>query len=98
MRSKVWRAKSALIGFGVDPDGEKFGAQISAAGFVEADVAGVFGIGRTDVEAFVEEALRGVGVGVDDDGRIVNLAGARADDHVGCAGRCLRGLGECGGD
>ena len=61
-------------------------------------MAGILGIGRADVEAFVEKALRGVGVGVDDDGGIVNLAGARADDQVGSAGWSLRGLGECGGD
>ena len=60
----------ALIGLRVDPDGEELRAQIAAPGFVEADVADVFGIGRADVEAFVEKALRRIGMGVDDDGGV----------------------------
>ncbi len=35
----------ALVGFGIYPDGKELRAQIAAAGFVEADVADVVGIG-----------------------------------------------------
>src|ERR1700733_15823953 len=69
----------ALICFRLAPDGEKFRAQVSGLRFVEADVAVVAGIGRTDVVVFVEEALGRVGVRVDDDGGILNLAGLGAD-------------------
>jgi hypothetical protein len=34
-----------LIGFGIDPDGKKLRAQVAGAGFVEADVSDVLGIG-----------------------------------------------------
>ena len=66
-------------GFGIGPDGKELGAQIAGAGFVEADVADVFGIGIADIEVFVKKALRSVGVRVHDDGRVVNGASARAD-------------------
>ena len=42
----------------------------------------VVGIGRADVEAFVEKTLRRVGVGVDDDGGFVNRASLGADGYV----------------
>jgi hypothetical protein len=48
-------------GFWIGPDGKKFGAQIAGAGFVEADVANVFGIGGADVKTFVKKTLRSVG-------------------------------------
>ena len=78
----------ALVGFRVHPDGEELGAEIAGLGLVEADVAGVFGIGRSDVVVFVEKALRRVGVRVDDDGGVVDLAGLGADG----------GLRVCGND
>ncbi len=39
----------------------------------------IFGIGRSDVVVFVEEALRGIGVGIDDDGGVLNRASLLAD-------------------
>ena len=67
--------------------------EISGLGLVETDVARIVGIGRSDIVIFVEEALRRVGVRVDDDGGVVNLAGFGADRL------CARGLsvGECEG-
>ena len=72
----------SLVGFRFHPDGKELGAEVSGLGFVEADVAGIFGIGRSDVVVFVEEALRGIGVRVDDDGGVVNLAGLGADSGL----------------
>src|ERR1700722_5923013 len=74
--------ETPLIGLWFHPDGKEFGAQISTPGFVEADVAEIFGIGRSNVETFVQKPLRRIGVGVDDEGGAVNLARSRADDHV----------------
>ncbi len=80
----------ALIGFRLDPDGKELRPEVSGPGFVEADVALIFGIGRSDVEVFVEEALRGIGVRVNDDGGIVDLAGLLADGvlRVDGKGKC----------
>jgi hypothetical protein len=72
----------ALVGLRVNPDGKEFGAQISPMGLVKADVAHVFGIGGADIETFVKKSLGRVGVGVNDDGGIVNLSRPRADDYV----------------
>ena len=58
----------SLIGFGFDPDGKEFCAQISATRLVQTDVAYVVGISRADIEVFVEEALRRVSVRIDDQG------------------------------
>ena len=81
----------ALVGFRFDPDGKELGAEIAGLGLVEADVAGVFGIGRSDVVVFVEKALRSIGMRVDDDGGVVDLAGLGAD-RLRVAGE--RGEGE----
>ncbi len=69
----------ALVGFRLHPDGKELGAEIAGFRLVETDMALIFGIGRSDVVVFVEEALRGIGVRVDDDGRVVDLAGLLAD-------------------
>jgi hypothetical protein len=61
----------ALVGFRVDPDGKKFGAEIAGLRLVEANVAGVVWVGGFDIVIFVEEALRRVGVRVDDDGGVL---------------------------
>jgi len=55
-------ARSDFISFRINPDGKELRAQVAAFGFVEADVADIVGIGRAEVEVFVEETLRGVGV------------------------------------
>ena len=72
----------ALVSIGVYPDGEELRPQTAAAGFVEADVPRVIGIGRADVEAFVEKTLGRVGVGVDHDGGFLNRASLGADNDV----------------
>jgi len=61
----------ALIGFRFDPDGKELSAQISGASFVKADVAEIFGIGRTDIEVIVEKTLWRVSMCVDDNRRIM---------------------------
>ena len=61
----------ALIGFRFDPDGKELSAQVSGASFVKADVAEIFGIGRTDIEVIVEKTLRRVSMCVDDNRRIM---------------------------
>ncbi len=58
---------------GLDPDGKEFGAEVAVADLVEVNVAAT-GVGG-DVEVFVEEALRRVGVSVNHDGGIVDGAG-----------------------
>ena len=73
----------SLIRLRIDPDRKEFRAQISAPRFVEADVSSILRIGRSNVEAFVEKSLRRVGVGVDDDGGIVNGARLRANRFIG---------------
>src|ERR1019366_2554598 len=78
----------ALVGFRVYPDRKELGAEIADFGLVETDVAGVFGIGRSNVVVFVEKTLRSVGVRVDDDAGVVNLTGVGADG----------GLRVCGND
>jgi hypothetical protein len=79
----------ALVGLRFHPDGEELRAEIAAAGLIEADMPNVFGIGRSHVEAFVEKALGRVGMGVDNEGGIVNGASLGADRFI----RWGRGLG-----
>ena len=74
---------AALIGLGLDPDREELRAEISALRLVEADVAEVVGIGRSDVEAFIEKTLRCIGVGVDDQRGVVDGARLGSDGNVG---------------
>ena len=74
------------VGARIDPDGEEFRAQVAGAGLVEADVADVCRIGAADIEVSVEKALRRVGMGIDDDGRIVNLLGFGGDGGAGSGG------------
>ena len=51
--------------------------RLPARAFVEADVTNVFWIGCADVEILVEEALRGVGVGIHDNCGVVDGASLR---------------------
>ena len=69
----------ALVGLRLHPDGKELSAKIACLGFIEADVAVVLGVGRSDVEILVEKTLRRVGVGVDNQRRLVNLASLGAD-------------------
>ena len=69
----------SVVGFGFDPDGKEFRAQVAGAGLVEADVPDVFGIGVADVEVLVQKALRRVGVSIDDDRGVVDGARPRRD-------------------
>jgi hypothetical protein len=81
----------ALVGFRLDLDGEELGAEISGFRLLEADVAMVVGVGRSDVVALVEKTLRSVGMGVDDDGRVLNLIGLFADGLRVCLDRAGEG-------
>ncbi len=63
----------ALVEIGLDPDGEELRAEIALFGGVEVHLATVEGHG--EVVVFVDEALRRVGVGVDDDGLLMDLSG-----------------------
>src|SRR5262249_30302921 len=95
---KCMAREMTLIGFRLDPDRKEFCAEISAARLVEADVANVVRIGRANIEALVKEALRGVGVRVDDQSGVVNLARLWADHGFGrrrCP-RCSLGTGYAG--
>ncbi len=72
------RAGAARVGVrgmfgGVDPQGEELGGEVACAGGVEVQHAGAERSG--EVPAVVEEALRGVGVAVDNDGGGVNAGG-----------------------
>ena len=66
-------AKLPRVFGGLDPDGEELGGEVAAAGRVEGDHAAVVCGWRGEVPAVVEEALRGVGVSVDDDGGAVDF-------------------------
>src|ERR1700722_3266785 len=72
----------ALIRLRFDPDRKEFGTQVSGPSFVEADVAVILGIGRSDVVAFVEKALGCVGMRVDDDRRVLDLKSFLADNRL----------------
>ena len=63
------RADGGLVGgvlARIDPGSKELGGEVALARGGEVDHAAVQG--RSEVPRFVEEALRGVGVGVDDDG------------------------------
>src|SRR5579872_5545221 len=75
--------ETPLIDLRVYPDREEFGSQVSALRLVEADMAVVIWIRRTDIEIFIEKALWRIGVRVDDEGRIVDGAGFGAHNYVG---------------
>ncbi len=63
--------------FAVDPDGEEDGVQAAFAHARDVDVA--VGVTRADIEGGVEEALGGVVVGIDNDGRGVERFGFVGD-------------------
>ena len=60
--------------FAGHPDGEEDG--VEAAFFHARDVDAALRIARGEIEVAVEEALRGVGVGIDDDRGEMQIAGA----------------------
>ena len=60
----------AFVEFGLDPDGEEFRAEVALLRGGEVEIAAVEGLG--EVVMVVEHALRGVGVGVDDDGGVMH--------------------------
>jgi len=90
----------SLIRFWLDPYGEELGAQVSAAHLIEADVTDVVGIGRANVEAFVEKALGRVGVRVNHESGVVNLLRARAHGNVrgSCRLCSCDEAGQCDGE
>ena len=71
--SSVRRAYWPLYMSRIDPDGEELRAQIAFAGRIQVEVAAAQGI--AEVKVFIHKALRGVGVGIDDQGRAMHLVG-----------------------
>jgi len=63
----------ALVLDGFDPDGEELRAQVAFVDGVEIEIAAVERIG--EVKVLIDKALRGVGVGVDDDGGVMDPFG-----------------------
>ncbi len=61
----------ALVGLGIDPDGEELRAKVALCRGFEIEVAAVERI--AEVEVFIDEALGRIGVGVDDDGGALDL-------------------------
>ena len=57
---------------GLDPDGEELRAQVAGLDLAEVQVAGA-GVLR-EIEVLVDKAARRVGMRVDDDGGVVNMA------------------------
>ena len=78
-------AEASLVRVGLHPNRKELGSQVSRADFLEADVTPVLGIGVSNIEFLIEKALRRIRVGIHDDGRVVDLAGFRAD----CVRRAL---------
>ncbi len=72
---------------GVDPDGEELCVEVALLRGVVVEHAAVEWVG--EVPVFVDEALRGVGVGVDDDGTGVDI-GRVCHLFVSCCRGCLR--------
>src|SRR2546423_15583562 len=69
----------AEAGSRLDPDGKKFRAQIAALNLPEVLVT-IMGIGvGGEIEALIEEALRRIGMCVNDDGGVVNGASLGRD-------------------
>ena len=58
---------------GVDPDGEELRAEVALLCAVVVEHAAVEGVGEAPV--FIDEALGSVGVGVDDDGGLMDGEG-----------------------
>ncbi len=75
--------KVSLIGFRINPDGEKFRTQVASASFVEADVSDVGWVSRADVKIAVQKTLRSVGMCIDHDRRLLNGSSASADNGRG---------------
>ena len=75
---------------GVDPDGEELCVEIAFLCGVVVEHAAVEWVG--EVPVLVDEALWGVGVGVDDDGARVDLSRVGHAGHlfVSCYSGCLR--------
>src|SRR5215472_6552799 len=73
--NEIQRAPSivALELFGLNPNGKKFCTQVAASGFGEINMTVIAGRWTRHIEIFVEQALRGIGVGVNNDGGAMNL-------------------------
>src|SRR5271170_2930781 len=82
----------SFVEIGFDPDGEELRAQVALLGGVEIDLAAVEWAG--EIVVFVDEALWCVGVGVNDDGLVVNLGGGEFGVRYGWGhgGSFRRGL------
>src|SRR5579859_3222378 len=56
----------------LDPDGEKLGAQVTLLDLAQIDVSLIDRSVLADIKIFVEEALRRISVGIDDERGLVN--------------------------
>ena len=65
------------VGSGIHPDGKKLGPQISSSCLLQVNVAFAGRGDAFDIEIFIQEALRRIGVGIYYDRRIVNAARLR---------------------
>src|SRR5579864_5317485 len=64
----------AFVNVGSYPDGKELRTQISFLRFLQVDVALGYGSDRSDIEIFVNEALRSVRMSVDHNRRIMNFS------------------------
>src|SRR3954447_14024756 len=81
----------ALVRLRLNPDRKEFRPEVAATSLVEADVAVVVRICGTDIESFIEKALRSIGVSVNHESRIVDGAGFGGYRQVRRIGRGLCG-------
>ena len=70
----------ALVEIGLDPDGEELRAEVAFVDGVEIELAAVERI--AEVEVLIDEALRRVGMGVDDDGGAIDLLRRKFCRHL----------------
>src|ERR1700676_5484307 len=80
-----------LVGFRLDPNGEKLCPKVSSFCLVEADVAGIFGVGRSNIVVLVKKTLRSIGMSVDNNRRVLNLERLLADRSLCGRGNTTEG-------
>src|SRR5579872_1183361 len=71
----------AFIWDRIDPYGEELRAQVAFSGRLEIEIACAQRI--AEVEVLVDEALRGIGMGVNNDRGLLNLFGREFTGHLG---------------
>jgi hypothetical protein len=79
------RGGTGLVAARVNPDGEEGGIEPALAHARDVNVA--VGVAGTKVEVFVEQPLRGIDVGINDNGLAVQAVGAGGDVAGGEEGK-----------